>query len=51
MTKKHPILLNISTSKSRQVRKFGQLVERKIRNFLENHTQTVVDKLVSQALL
>ena len=51
MTKKYPILLNISRSKSRQGRKFGQLVERKIRNFLENHTQTVVERLVSGSFL
>ena len=36
----------ISSSKSNQKMKFGQLIEYNMRNiFLENHTQNVVDKL------
>ena len=46
------ILPNISRSKGNQIMKFNQLIECNMRNvFRENHTQIVVDKLVSDPFL
>ena len=40
------VLPNISKSKCNQTIKFGQLIEYNMKNiFLENYTQTVVEKL------
>ena len=43
------IIPNISKSKENQAMKFGQLIEYNMRNIisLKNHTQNVVEKLVS----
>ena len=51
------MLPNISRSKGNQTMKFGQLIECKMRNIflekssLKNHTQNVVEKLVSDSFL
>ena len=47
------IIPNISKSKENQAMKFGQLIEYNMRNIfsLKNHTQNVVEKLVSDPFL
>ena len=49
---KRYILINISRSKANQTKKFGQLIEYRLRNiFVKSHTQHVVEKLFTYPFL